>query len=310
MKRALSAFVVLAIAGLGFFWWLTSPVRAVPVDGSAALETGGDAERGAIVFNAGGCASCHATPGQTDRKLLGGGLELKSPFGTFVAPNISPHPTDGIGTWKVADLANAMLRGVSPEGAHYYPAFPYTTYAHAKIDDIRDLMVYLRTLAPVEGKAKAHDISFPFNIRRGLGVWKQLFLDTTPVKNDPARSPEWNRGQYLVEALGHCAECHSSRNPIGGIVASERFAGGPDLEGHGWVPNITPSAKGLASWSKGDISELLSTGFTPDYDSVGSSMADVVRNTGALPKSDRDAMADYLKSLPPRDRPARPSKKN
>jgi mono/diheme cytochrome c family protein len=303
MKRALSALVVLAIAGFGVFWWLTTPVRAVP-------ETGGDAERGAIVFNAGGCASCHATPGQTDRKLLGGGLELKSPFGTFVAPNISPHPTDGIGTWKVADLANAMLRGVSPEGAHYYPAFPYTTYAHAKIDDIRDLMAYLRTLAPVEGKAKAHDISFPFNIRRGLGLWKQLFLDTTPIKDDAARSPEWNRGQYLVEALGHCAECHSSRNPIGGVVAGERFAGGPDLEGRGWVPNITPSAKGLASWSKGDISELLSTGFTPDYDSVGSSMADVVRNTGALPKSDRDAMAEYLKSLPPRDGPARPPKKN
>jgi mono/diheme cytochrome c family protein len=310
MKRALSALVVLAIAGFGVFWWLTSPVRAVPVDGGASLETGGDAERGAIVFNAGGCASCHATPGQTDRKLLGGGLELKSPFGTFVAPNISPHPTDGIGTWKVADLANAMLRGVSPEGAHYYPAFPYTTYAHAKIDDIRDLMAYLRTLAPVEGKAKAHDISFPFNIRRGLGLWKQLFLDTTPIKDDAARSPEWNRGQYLVEALGHCAECHSSRNPIGGVVAVERFAGGPDLEGRGWVPNITPSPKGLASWSKGDISELLSTGFTPDYDSVGSSMADVVRNTGALPKSDRDAMAEYLKSLPPRDGPARPPKKN
>ncbi|MDB5595688.1 MAG: cycG [Hyphomicrobiales bacterium] len=310
MKRTLSALVALAFAGFGVFWWLTSPVRAVPLDGGAALETGGDAERGAIVFNAGGCASCHATPGQTDRKLLGGGLELKSPFGTFVAPNISPHPTDGIGTWTVADLANAMLRGVSPEGTHYYPAFPYTTYAHAKIEDIRDLMAYLRTLAPVEGKARAHDISFPFNIRRGLGLWKQFFLDTTPVKNDAARSPEWNRGKYLVEALGHCAECHSSRNPIGGIVASERFAGGPDLEGHGWVPNITPSAKGLASWSKGDISELLSTGFTPDYDSVGSSMADVVRNTGALAKSDRDAMAEYLKSLPPRDGPARPPKKN
>jgi mono/diheme cytochrome c family protein len=309
IKRLFVALVALAVAGAGVFWWLTTPVRAVPVEPGAALETSGDAGRGALVFNAGGCASCHATPKQEDRLRLGGGLELTSPFGAFVAPNISPHPRDGIGSWKVADLVNAMLRGVSPEGAHYYPSFPYTTYAHAKVEDVADLMAYLRTLPQVEGKAPAHRIGFPFNIRRGLGLWKQMFLDTQALQDDPARSPEWNRGRYLVEALGHCAECHSPRNPIGGIKASERFAGGPDLEGRGWVPNITPSPKGLASWSKADISELLSTGFTPEYDSVGSSMADVVKNTAALPKADRDAMAEYLKSLPPRDGPARPAKK-
>ncbi|MDB5652146.1 MAG: cycG, partial [Hyphomicrobiales bacterium] len=236
MKRILSALAVLAIAGFGVFWWLTTPVRAVSADSAAALESGGDATRGAMVFNAGGCASCHATPKQTDRLHLGGGLELKSPFGTFVAPNISPHPADGIGSWKVADLANAMLRGVSPEGEHYYPAFPYTTYAHAKVEDVRDLMAYLRTLAPVDGKARPHDIGFPFNIRRGLGLWKALFLETTPIVDEPARTAEWNRGHYLVDALGHCAECHSPRNPIGGIVGNERYAGGPDLEGRGWVP--------------------------------------------------------------------------
>lgn len=309
MKRAFLGLVVLAALGFGIFWWLTEPVRAVQVDANAPLETSGDATRGALVFNAGGCSSCHATPGQTDRLKLGGGLELKSPFGTFVAPNISPDKADGIGSWKVADLVNAMQRGISPAGEHYYPAFPYTTYAHARIEDVADLMAYLRTLAPVQGKAPAHQISFPFTIRRGLGLWKQLFLDTTPIRDDTVRSPEWNRGRYLVEALGHCAECHSPRNPIGGITANERFAGGPDLEGRGWVPNITPSAKGIASWSKADISELLATGFTPDYDSVGSSMADVVKNTGALPKSDRDAMAAYLKTIPPRDGPPRPAKK-
>jgi mono/diheme cytochrome c family protein len=309
IKRLFIAVVVLAGAGAGIFWWLTTPVRAVPVDANAAIEKTGDATRGQVVFNAGGCASCHATPKQEDRLRLGGGLELKSPFGTFVAPNISPHPRDGIGSWKVADLANAMLRGVSPDGAHYYPSFPYTTYAHARIEDVADLMAYLRTLPQVEGKAPPHDIGFPFNIRRGLGLWKQLFLDATPVAVDSTKSQEWNRGRYLVDALGHCAECHSPRNPIGGIVAEDRFAGGVDLEGRGWVPNITPSPKGIGSWTKADISELLATGFTPEYDSVGSSMADVVKNTAALPKSDRDAMAEYLKSLPPRDGPARPTKK-
>ena len=309
LKRLSLGLLVLALAGFGVFWWLTSPVRAVPAEGNAATEQPGDPARGAIVFNAGGCSSCHATPKQDDRLRLGGGLELKSPFGTFVAPNISPDPQDGIGGWKTADLANAMLRGVSPEGEHYYPAFPYTTYAHARIEDVRDLMAYLRTLPPVSGKAPPHQIGFPFNVRRGLGLWKQLFLDTTPITNDPSRSEEWNRGRYLVDALGHCAECHSPRNVIGGIDAKERFAGGPDLEGRGWVPNITQSKNGIGSWSKGDIVELLSTGFTPEYDSVGSSMADVVKNTAALPKPDREAMAEYIKSLPAREGPPRPAKK-
>ena len=307
MKRLFFAFFVLAIAGLGLFWWLTRPVLAVSGAQAAALEQGGDAGRGELVFHAGGCASCHATPGQPDRTRLGGGLQLKTAFGTFVSPNISPSQADGIGSWTTADLANAMLRGVSPEGAHYYPAFPYTTYAHAKLEDVRDLMAYLRTLPAVDGKAPAHDVSFPFSFRRGLGLWKLLFLDPTPLRDDPGQSAAWNRGHYLVNALGHCAECHSPRNLAGGIVTAQRFAGGPDAEGRGWVPNIT--ARGIGSWSRGDIAELLTTGFTPDYDSVGSSMADVVRNTGALPKADRDAMAEYLKSLAAVDGPPRSSKK-
>ncbi|MDB5643294.1 MAG: putative diheme cytochrome c-553 [Hyphomicrobiales bacterium] len=308
MKRLFSALLLVAIVGLGLFWWLTRPIMAVTGAQAAALEQGGDAGRGELVFNAGGCASCHATPGQPDRKRLGGGLQLKTAFGTFVAPNISPSQADGIGSWKTADLANAMLRGVSPDGAHYYPAFPYTTYAHAKPEDVRDLMAYLRTLPSVDGKAPAHELSFPFSFRRGIGLWKTVFLDTTPIRDEPGKSAEWNRGRYLVDALGHCAECHSPRNPAGGIVAAQRYAGGPDAEGRGWVPNIT--AKGIGSWSKGDVSELLATGFTPEYDSVGSSMADVVRNTGALPKADRDAMAEYLKSLPAVDGPPRPPKKD
>ena len=313
MRRLLIVVVVLLIAGGGAVWWLTAPVPVISADLANSIESGGDAERGKIVFNAGGCAACHVSQGQpedaVDRLKLGGGLELKSPFGSFFAPNISPDPDDGIGKWKVADLVNAMQAGVSPTGYHYFPAFPYTTYTHAKVEDIRDLMAFLRTLAPMKGKAPAHTIAFPFNIRRALGIWKLLYLDHTPVAADSARNDKWNHGKYLVEALGHCAECHSARNAIGGIQEQYRFAGGPDLEGKDWVPNITQHKDGIADFSEKDISYMLKTGDTPDGDSVGGSMVAVVRNTAELPDSDRDAIAAYIKSLPPREGPPKPPKK-
>ena len=138
-------------------------------------------------------------------------------------------------------------------------------------------------------------------------MWKALFLDTSPIVADASKSEAWNRGRYLADALGHCAECHSPRNVLGAIVPAQRYAGGPDPEGRGWVPNIT--GKGLGSWSKSDVSELLGSGFTPEFDSVGSSMADVVKNMAALSKTDRDAMAEYLKSLPAIEGPPKPAKK-
>ncbi|MDB5571403.1 MAG: cycG [Hyphomicrobiales bacterium] len=306
MRKLILLALVLGLLGLGAFWFVTEPANAV-ARGDATLEQGGDAARGRAVFYAGGCASCHATPKQEDRLLLGGGLELKSPFGSFYAPNISPHPVDGIGRWSVADLANAMLAGVSPDGAHYYPAFPYASYARAKLEDVRDLMAFLRTLKPVEGRVRDHDLGFPFNVRRTLGVWKALYLDRTPLRDGPAQDASVNRGRYLVETLGHCAECHSARDPLGGIVPAHRLAGGPDPEGEGWVPNITP--KGLKDWTRGDIMQLLELGLTPDGDSVGGSMNNVVRNMAELPKEDRAAIADYLLSLPPRDGPQKPAKK-
>jgi mono/diheme cytochrome c family protein len=149
-------------------------------------------------------------------------------------------------------------------------------------------------------------VRFPFNIRRNVGIWKWLFMDDRPFMPDPARSAGWNRGAYLVNSLGHCAECHSPRNFLGGIVAAQRFAGGPDPEGKGWVSNITQ--KGLGDWSANDIAYFLDTGQTPDGDSVGGSMARVIRNTSQLRPEDRAAVAEYLKSLPPVDGPPRPNK--
>lgn len=305
MRKFALLVVVLAIAGFGVFWFISAPQRVI-VANDAAFNAPGDVARGKDIFFAGGCASCHATPNQADRLRLGGGLEMKSPFGSFYAPNISPHPRDGIGNWTNADLANAMMRGVSPDGAHYYPAFPYTSYAGMQADDARHLMAYIRTLQLVEGRARDHGLGFPFNIRRMLGVWKWMFFDTAQVKTDPARSASWNRGQYLTEALGHCAECHSPRNALGALVDSQRYAGGPEAHGDGWVPNITP--RSLKDWTRGEWVQLLQMGLTAEGDSVGGSMGSVVKNIAELPKADAEAMADYLMTLPARQGPPRPKK--
>jgi mono/diheme cytochrome c family protein len=245
-------------------------------------------------------------PNQPDRLKLGGGLALPSPFGTFYIPNISPDPDDGIGRWSEADFVTAVLKGTSPAGSHYFPAFPYTSYQHARIEDVRDLFAYLKTLAPVTGKVRDHDVPFPFNIRRNIGVWKFLFMDGKPFVPDAAQSVSWNRGAYLVNGLGHCAECHSPRNFLGAIAAAQRFAGGPNPEGEGWVPNITQ--KGIDDWSAKDIAYFLETGQMPDGDNAGGSMARVIKNTSQLSPGDREAIAEYLKSLPPVEGPPKPKK--
>jgi mono/diheme cytochrome c family protein len=302
LRRLLLGLIVLGVAGVAAYWWLTAPPQAVAI----AAHTP-DLANGQEMFNAGGCSSCHAVPNQQDRLRLGGGLPITSPFGTFYAPNISPDPVDGIGRWSEADFVHAVTRGVSPDGQHYFPAFPYTSYAHAKVEDVQDLFGYLKTLAPVPGRAPDHDVPFPFNIRRNVGIWKLLFFEDKPFAPDPARTAQWNRGAYLVNAFGHCAECHSPRNALGGIVTAQRFAGGPDPEGHGFVPNITQ--KGLSDWSESDVVYFLETGQTPDGDSAGGAMARVIRNTSQLSADDRAAMANYLKSLPPVEGPPKPPKK-
>ena len=302
-RRFLLAAVLAGAAALGVYGWLTAVPTMSAVIAPAYTP---DLANGLTTFNAAGCSSCHAVPGQPDRLRLGGGLAIPSPFGTFYVPNISPDPVDGIGRWTEAQFVNAVTKGISPAGTHYYPAFPYPSYAHAKVEDIRDLFGYLKTLAPVPGKVRDHDVRFPFDIRRNIGIWKWLFMNGKPFVPDVARSAQWNRGAYLVNSLGHCAECHSPRNFLGGIITAQRFTGGPDPEGKGWVPNITQ--KGLADWSDKDIAYFLQTGQTPDGDTIGGSMGSVIRNTSQLSDGDRAAIAEYIKSLPPVDGPPRPKK--
>ena len=300
MKRALSWLALLGTVGALGFWLITSPAMLATLKGSRLPAATGTADiaNGKTMFAAGGCSSCHAVENQPDKTRLGGGHALKSEFGTFYVPNISSHTTDGIGSWTEEQFLIAMREGVSPSGSHYYPSFPFTSYQRMTPADVRDLFAYLKTLPAVEGRIREHELKFPFNIRLSLGGWKLLFADGQVFKPDATKSAEWNRGKYLVEGPGHCAECHSPRNALGGIVADKRFGGGPDPEGKGYVPNITPHATGIGDWTKKDIAYLLESGFTPAYDSVGGSMTPVIGNTAQLSPEDRNAMAEYLATLP------------
>ncbi|MGB0411242.1 MAG: c-type cytochrome [Pikeienuella sp.] len=291
MRRLSILALIAVIIGFGAFMTLTIPGGEPP---ERVERLVGDVDRGEVIFHAGGCASCHTAPGSDDKLVLTGGQAFASPFGTFYAPNISPH-ADGIAGWSALDLVNAMKHGVSPEGSHYFPAFPYASYARAEIADIVDLKAYLDTLPAVASTEKPHDIGFPFNIRRTLGLWKLMFVTDAPVLAE-VPTEQIKRGRYLAEALGHCGECHTPRNALGGLKMASWLGGAPTPDGKGKVPNITPA---VLDWIEGDIVEYLTSGFTPEYDVVGGHMAKVVANTAKLPLADREAIAAYLKAVAP-----------
>jgi mono/diheme cytochrome c family protein len=300
MKKLIGVALVLAGIGAALFWILTEPVRLD--DATLASLGAGDPTRGERIFRAGGCASCHARPeAEGDARLeLAGGIKLVTPFGTFVPPNISTDPQNGIGNWSEKDFANAMMRGVSPDGRHLYPSFPYTSYARMRPADVADLYAFMKTLPAVSEKAPAHELSFPFNIRRGLGLWKRLYLSDEPVVALPQDASEpVVLGRYLVEGPGHCGECHTPRDLIGGTEKSRWLSGAIAAEGEGIVPNITSGEGGIGGWSAGDIESYLETGFTPEFDSVGGAMVEVQRNMSRLRPEDREAIAAYLKAIPP-----------
>ncbi len=294
MRRLLALLVVLVLAGAGIGWTLTAPER-LPEAALAGLT--GDAGRGERIFWAGGCASCHSAEDAEGeaRLVLSGGRRFPSDFGTFIAPNISPDPEQGIGSWSFPDFANAVMRGVSPEGRHYYPAFPYTAYAKAEPQDIADLWAFLQTLPPDATPSRPHEVGFPFSIRRSVGGWKLLFeAPGWAVAEVP--SPEAERGRYLAEALGHCGECHTPRGALGQPELSRWLAGAPNPAGRGTIPNLTPAK---LEWSEADIAAYLKTGFTPDFDTAGGLMTEVVQNLSQLPDEDLAAIAAYIKAVPP-----------
>lgn len=294
MPRPLPLLAALAATGAAVAWWLTAPQ---PLAATATASLSGDATNGKAVFHAAGCASCHMAPGAEGaaQLVLAGGQKFPTTFGTFIAPNISPDPTAGIGGWTLDQFANAVMRGVSPEGEHYYPAFPYAAYGRMELRDLADLKAFMDTLPADATPSQPHELGFPFNIRRSLGGWKLLFLNKDWVVTGDL-TPEESRGRYLAEALAHCGECHTPRNALGGLETARWLAGAPNPSGQGNIPNITPA--GL-DWSAADIASYLTTGFTPDFDSVGGHMAHVVENFAQLPESEAAAVAAYLKKVSP-----------
>ncbi len=300
LRRLIYGCIVLGVIGLAVFIFLTSPST---IAASNVPDAPGDAKKGEYIFYASGCASCHAAPkAKGDEKLkLTGGKHFATPFGTFYAPNISPDPKHGIGGWTNAQFVNAVMRGVSPDGAHYYPSFPFMSYQRMKIEDVVNLKAFIDTLPKIQSDAPGHDLPLPFRLRRGLGLWKVLFMDNEPFKPIEGATDQVNRGAYLVDGPGHCGECHTPRNLIGGPEGGWAFSGGPAPEGDGAIPNITPHKDGIGDWSAEDIAYSLESGFTPSYDSFGGSMVDVQENTAKLTAEDRNAIAAYLKTVPVRE---------
>lgn len=291
--RIMRWLVVLGLVGAGGLYVLARPN---PLAAAAVENLEGDATRGEQVFWAAGCASCHmADKAEGEAQLvLSGGQRFPSDFGTFVAPNISQDPEQGIGDWTLLDLTNALTRGVSPEGEHYYPAFPYASYAKMERQDVADLYAFLKTLPADATPSQPHELGFPFSRREAVGVWKMLFLsDDWALPGN--LTPTAARGRYIAEALAHCGECHTPRNMLGGMETSRWLGGAPNPSGEGRIPNITPAKLG---WTGPDIVQYLTTGFTPDYDSVGGHMAHVVENMARLPENDRQAVAEYLLAVP------------
>jgi mono/diheme cytochrome c family protein len=252
---------------------------------AASAFAQGDAKRGEYLAKAGGCLGCH-TEEKEKAVPYAGGRALKTPFGTFYGPNITPHLQAGIGRWSEADFIRALREGRRPDGAHYFPAFPYPSFTLITDADLRDLFAYLRTVKPSERANQEHDLGFLYRWRFLAGIWKWLFFTRGPLATE-------NRGEYLVRALGHCGECHTPRNFLG-ATKQDRFLAGEKSE----APNLTPAR--LGKKSDGEIKEFLRTAMTPDGDVAAASMAEVVQNTTSqLTPQDLDALVAFLRSLPP-----------
>lgn len=287
LKLAIFAVAFGAVAAIGLWQWPigqdTEPVAAE-----------GDAERGAYLARMAGCISCH-TNSAGGGSPLAGGVRLKSPYGTFVTPNITTDPDHGIGAWSVVDFDRAVRQGISPEGEPYYPAFPYLFYAKLSDQDVADLWVAFRTVAPVAEDTGTHDLAFPFDVRFGLKLWRALYFQPAAFQPDPAHDEQWNRGAFIVTGPSHCGACHTPRNLVGARDESRRFAGAGGLPGGDKSPAITTEHFLREGWNAGDIEIALELGILPDGDTLGGSMGEVVRDvTSFFTAEDLKAVAAYL----------------
>jgi mono/diheme cytochrome c family protein len=256
----------------------------------------GDPKRGEYLSKAGGCIGCH-TETRKDAQPYAGGRALKTPFGTFYGPNITPHPQAGIGAWTEADFIRALREGKRRDGSNYFPAFPYSSFTRISDADLRDLWAYLRTLKPSAQPSREHELGFFYRWRFLVTFWKWLFFEPGALAADAGKPEPLNRGRYLVDALGHCGECHTPRNFLGGPKKS-RYLGGAKLGDDVNSPNITPTR--LKKYGGAELKDILTSGLYPDGDVMGETMSEVVKNTTSqLTPGDLDALLAYLLSVPP-----------
>jgi mono/diheme cytochrome c family protein len=263
------------------------------------------ANQGKYLAAVANCFSCHSKPGGLP---FAGGLPFKTPFGTVYSTNITPDTRTGIGHWTEDQFRRALREGIRPNGEHLYPVFPYTAFTKIPDGDVSAIFAYLKTVPPASYRAPGNDLSFPFSQRGLMAIWNKLFFAAGRFAPDATKSPEWNRGAYLIEALGHCGACHSPRNLLGAERASLAFTGGryfdtvPSGEIRPWsAVNLTQAKSGLASWSLGDIAAYLKTGLNPYATSFGPMNEVIVNSTRHLTDADLRAVAVYIKSLPAQD---------
>jgi mono/diheme cytochrome c family protein len=254
--------------------------------------------RGAYLVRAGGCVSCHTVPGGTP---FAGGRALATPFGTFYTPNITPDSETGIGRWSDADFARALRKGRRPDGAAYFPVFPYPSFTRIIDTDVLAIKAYLFSLPPVVQQNRTHDVSFPFSWRFLQKGWRLLFFERGPFRTPIGHSASYNRGAYLVTALAHCGECHTPRNSLGALDHDHELSGTADGPDGRPVPNITPDpASGISGWDRSDLVELLKTGTGPDGSEAKGAMHEAIEDgLKYLSDADLDAIAEYVLTQKP-----------
>jgi mono/diheme cytochrome c family protein len=284
--------------GLVALWLLSAPR---PLTAADIPQHTGDVANGERLYHAAGCFSCHQPSPDlknVDASLPAGGAPLTTPVGTLYPLNLTPDPETGIGNWTDLQFLNAVMRGISPEGEHLIPALPYTSYAHMKPEDVLDIRAYLASLPAVTSPEREAEIPAAPLLRRGIGLWKWVGLDTTPWTPDTSQSDSWNRGSYLVNGPGHCQECHTPRNAFMALDTSQAFAGGPHPEGKGRVPSLRGMIERGRYTDAADLASALQYGGALGYDKLASGgMGQVQRNISMLPESDIQAIADYIASL-------------
>ncbi len=293
-----AALVLLAVIGGVVFVLLSRPE---PLTAADLPRHEADPERGRLLYVIGGCISCHRPPeGDQSRKgdLPSGGRPLKTPVGTLYPPNITPDAETGIGRWSTLDFVNAVSRGISPGGTHYVPAFPYPSYHRMPLEDVLDLQAYAFSMSPVAASNREPVPPWIAALRRGVGVWKKLAMRNPPFAPDPSKSESWNLGAYLVNAPGHCGECHTPRNLFMLPDQDRHLAGGPHPEGKGRVPSLR-NLIGRGRYADADeLTDAMRFGEMMGYDRLSSGgMGEVQANLAKLPEAHVRAIAEYLVSL-------------